>query len=75
MARKALNCSGMVLSLSLAVITVFIPPLVSDIQRHVKKGKQLNEHMFEYPTTPIPNKDRLFPPRSKETGLPEAEVG
>jgi hypothetical protein len=46
--------------------------IVSDIQRHVKKGKWMNEHLFEYPTAPAPNKECAIPPRSQETGLPGA---
>jgi len=54
--------------LSFAVITVFIHPIVSDIQQHVKKGKVLNERMFEHKRVPL--RRRTIPPRHEYAGPP-----
>jgi hypothetical protein len=50
------------------VITVFIHPSVSDIQQQIKKGKVLNEHMFEQQS--VPQRRRAILPRHEYAGLP-----
>jgi hypothetical protein len=40
--------------------------MLSTFQRHVKKGKQLNEQMFEQ----VPLLRRAIPPRPADTWLP-----
>jgi len=42
---------------------------VSDIQRQVKKRKQLNEHAFEYPTAQAPAKKRHPSLRINDGGI------
>jgi hypothetical protein len=58
----------------LAVITVFIPRIVSNIHPHIKEIKQLNEHMFENPPTQAPNKEGLAHPMPEAQGLLQARL-
>jgi hypothetical protein len=49
-------------------MTVFMFPNVSDIQRQVKKEKQVNEHVFAYSPTQASHEERAIPPPLGKTG-------
>jgi hypothetical protein len=48
-------------------------PILLNTQQHVKKEKQVNEQVFEYPSTRAPNKEDRLPPPDKSRGLPQVE--
>jgi hypothetical protein len=54
--------------LSFAVITVFIPGMLSDVHRPVKRKKLMNEQTYNL-TTQAPNKGGPFLPGLKARGI------